>query len=247
MAEFWTGRAMTEGLPSRKEGLVNKVIVAGGPSLVRAALAKVIDASLTMRVVGEVAHRDDFEDLLEAGADPDLVLLDSSIDTGRPVDFTGLIREVRAVARTVVFGVPSAQEVDAQVRAGATGILTADVSASQLVSALETVSRGGLVIALGTVPSVDTASPQVVPEPTRDLSAREREVLTMLSRGQDSASIARDLGLSPLTVKTHITRMLGKLGMRQRGQLVAFAYESGLIVPGRTHTSFIGDGLRAAS
>ncbi|MFJ4980405.1 LuxR C-terminal-related transcriptional regulator [Streptomyces coeruleorubidus] len=69
----------------------------------------------------------------------------------------------------------------------------------------------------------------------------------MLSSSQDSASIARDLGLSPLTVKTHITHMLGKLVIRQRGHLIAFANESGLIVPGTTPTSFIANRLRAAS
>ncbi|MEV7784374.1 response regulator transcription factor [Streptomyces sp. NPDC088106] len=226
---------------------MDTVIVAGGPSLVRAALTKVIDASDTLRVTGTAADRDELRDLLDARAPADVVLLDRSVRTGEAADFTGLIGEICAVTRTVVFGAPSAQEVDAQVRAGATGVLAADVSASQLVSALETVSRGGLVVALGTVPAVNTAPARVTPGLTRELSVREREILTMLATGQDSASIARDLGLSPLTVKTHITRMLGKLGIRRRGHLVAFAYESGLIAPGMTHTSFIANRLRAAS
>ncbi|MFD3626804.1 response regulator transcription factor [Streptomyces sp. NPDC058698] len=226
---------------------MDTVIVAGGPSLVRAALTKVIDASDTLRVTGTAADRDELRDLLDARAPADVVLLDRSVRTGEAADFTGLIGEICAVTLTVVFGAPSAQEVDAQVRAGATGVLAADVSASQLVSALETVSRGGLVVALGTVPAVNTVPARVTPGLTRELSVREREILTMLATGQDSASIARDLGLSPLTVKTHITRMLGKLGIRRRGHLVAFAYESGLIAPGMTHTSFIADRLRAAS
>ncbi|MEV1076882.1 response regulator transcription factor [Streptomyces sp. NPDC050211] len=225
---------------------MNQVIVAGGPSLVRAALTKVIDSSSSMRVAAAV-HSDDLRDLLHGGVDADLVLLDRSVQTDEPDDFTALISETCAVARTVVFGASRAQEVDAQVRAGATGILAADVSASQLIAALETVSRGGLVVALGTAPAVNTAQARVTPELTGDLSLREREILTMLSRGQDSASIARDLDLSPLTVKTHITHMLSKLGLRRRGHLIAFAYESGLIVPGITHTSFIANQLQAAS
>ncbi|WP_328437774.1 response regulator transcription factor [Streptomyces sp. NBC_00444] len=226
---------------------MNQVIVAGGPSLVRAALTKVIDSSSSMRVAGTAVHSGDLRDLLHGGVEADLVLLDRSIQAAEPDGFTALIGETCAVARTVVFGASRAQEVDAQVRAGATGILAADVSASQLIAALETVSRGGLVVALGTAPAVNTAQARVTPELTRDLSRREREILTMLSRGQDSASIARDLDLSPLTVKTHITHMLSKLGLRRRGHLIAFAYESGLIVPGITHTSFIANRLRAAS
>ncbi|WP_413100072.1 DNA-binding response regulator [Streptomyces sp. Inha503] len=226
---------------------MNQVIVAGGPSLVRAALTKVIDASDTMRVVGTAAHSKELRDMLGVGVDAEVVVLERSIHTGEPHEFTALISEVCTVARTVVFGAPSDQEVDAQVRAGATGVLGADVSASQLVAALETVCRGGLVVALGTAPAVNKAPARVTPELTRGLSVREREILTMLSSGQDSASIARDLGLSPLTVKTHITHMLSKLGIRRRGHLVAFAYESGLIVPGMTPTGFIAPRLQAAS
>ncbi|MGP4045343.1 response regulator transcription factor [Streptomyces sp. 2A115] len=225
---------------------MNKVIVAGGPSLVRAALTKVIDASAPLRVAGTAAHSKDLRDLLDAGVDVDVVVLDRSIHTGELDGFTALITEICAVARTVVFGAPSDQEVDAQVRAGATGVLAADLSASQLIAALETVCRGGLVVALGTAPAVNKTQARVTPALTRDLSLREREILTMLSSGQDSASIARDLGLSPLTVKTHITHMLSKLGIRRRGHLIAFAYESGLIVPGMTPTGFIAARLQAA-
>jgi DNA-binding NarL/FixJ family response regulator len=214
---------------------------------VRAALTKVIDASGTMRVVRTAAHGMELRDLLDVGVDADVVVLDRSVHTGEPAGFIALIAETCAVARTVVFGAPSAQEVDAQVRVGATGVLAADVSASQFVAALETVCRGGLVVALGTVPEVNKAPARVTPALTGDLFLREREILTMLSSGQDSASIARDLGLSPLTVKTHITHMLGKLGIRQRGHLIAYAYESGIIVPGTTPTSFIANRLRAAS
>jgi len=207
----------------------------------------VIDASDTLRAVGTAAHSEELADLLDAGVDADVVLLDRSLHTGRQGGFTALVTEICAVTRTVVFGAPSAQEVDAQVRAGATGVLGADVSAAQLVAALETVCRGGLVVALGTAPAVNRAQSRVTPELTRDLSVREREILILLSSGQDSASIARDLGLSPLTVKTHITNMLSKLGIRRRGHLIAFAYESGLIVPGMTPTSFIPPPLRAPS
>ncbi|MFJ6392499.1 LuxR C-terminal-related transcriptional regulator [Streptomyces sp. NPDC091972] len=226
---------------------MNKVIVAGGPSLVRTALTRVIDASGTLRAVGTAARGEELADLLDAGVDADVVLLDRSIHTARQGGFTTLVTETCAAARTVVFGAPSAQEVDAQVRAGATGVLGVDVSAAQLVAALETVCRGGLVVALGTAPAVNRAQARVTPELTRDLSVREREILTMLSSGQDSASIARDLGLSPLTVKTHIANMLSKLGIRRRGHLIAFAYESGLIVPGMTPTSFLPPPLRAPS
>ncbi|MFS8198180.1 LuxR C-terminal-related transcriptional regulator [Streptomyces sp. CWNU-52B] len=214
------------------------VILAGGPTLVRAAMAEVIGGSQALSVVAQAADGTRLRELLEADVGPDVILLDRTIQGPDLREFTEVVGAASAAARTVVFGVLDAQESDACLRAGATGVLAADITAVQLVSAMETVLRGGLVVVLGTAPSVMAhqrrgASPDTAPT----LSGREREILALLASGHENSAIAHALGISPLTVKTHIANMFTKLGVRQRGHLIAFAYESGVVVPGGTPVS----------
>ncbi|MEV2215387.1 response regulator transcription factor [Streptomyces sp. NPDC050997] len=227
---------------------MHTVVLAGGPTLVRAAMTAVIDRSRALSVVGQAADGTRLRELLAAGAEPDVILLDRAIQDQGISAFTGVVSAASAVARTIVFGVPDAQESDACLRAGATGVLASGITAVQLVAALETVLRGGLVVVLETAPVVMAhhrrrASPQTPPE----LSRREHEILTMVAGGQENSSIAHALSISPLTVKTHIANLYAKTGVRQRGHLVAFAYESGVVVPGRTPVSPLVDRLPAAS
>ncbi|MFJ4840165.1 LuxR C-terminal-related transcriptional regulator [Streptomyces sp. NPDC088746] len=227
---------------------MHTVVLAGGPVLTRAAMKAVIESGRAISVVGQAADGVRFCELLGAGTEPDVILLDRTLQ-GRDISaFTDVVGAASAVAPTIVFGVPNAQESDACLRAGATGVLAADITATQLVAALETVLRGGLVVVLGTAPVVlahhrRTAGPETAPE----LSRREREILTMVAGGQENSSIAQALGISPLTVKTHIANMFAKTGVRQRGHLIAFAYESGVVVPGGTPVSLLADRLSVAS
>ncbi|WP_328491968.1 response regulator transcription factor [Streptomyces sp. NBC_00414] len=227
---------------------MNTVFLAGGPTLVRAAMAEVIGRSHGLTVVGQAADGTRLRELLQADAGPDVILLDRSIRCEDIGEFTEMVGAASATARTIVFGVPDAQESDACLRAGATGVLAADITAAQLVAAMETVLRGGLVVVLGTAPVVTAhqrrgASPATAPT----LSGREREILAMLAGGQESSSIADALSISPLTVKTHIANMFTKIGVRRRGHLIAFAYESGVVVPGGTPVSPLVDQLPEAS
>ncbi|MHC3472578.1 response regulator transcription factor [Streptomyces sp. 7R007] len=225
-----------------------QVVVAGGPALSRAAITKVIESSGDMTVIAAPADSRALRKLLISGTDADLVLLDRLIKDEAFDELTDLISDIRPVSCIVVLGCADAEEVDALVRAGVRGVLAADVSASQLVAALGTVSHGGLVVALGTAPTVEPALiPRIDCELVGELSTREREILALLSSGQDTPSIARTLAISPLTVKTHIARMLSKLGIRQRAHLVTFAYESGFVVPGMSPASFMTRRLRQAS
>lgn len=113
---------------------------------------------------------------------------------------------------------------------------------------METVLRGGLVVVLETAPAVTLNARRIVgSRAAPPLSRREREILTLLASGHEGAAIAETLSLSPLTVKTHIANMLGKLGVRHRGQLITFAYENGIVVPGVTPVDALVDQLAEAS
>ena len=209
------------------------VLLAGGPALVRAAVSRVIEASRLFDVVAQAGDTARLGAGLPAGVRPDAVLLDR---TGRSItDVAQTVSAVSATARTIVFGVADVAESDACLRAGATGVLAADITAVQLVAAVETVLRGGLVVVLGTAPVLAahhrrTAGPEVI----GTLSLRERQILTLLAGGHEGPAIAAALRISPLTVKTHIAHLLTKIGVHRRGHAIAFAYEHGLVQPGTT-------------
>jgi DNA-binding NarL/FixJ family response regulator len=207
------------------------IVIASGLTLIRAALEHVIGSCPDLSVTGQAEDADRLRELLSY-TDTDLVLLDRSLrNTG--AEFDALVRWTASRAKAVVLGTRRTEEIECHVAAGATGVLTDDITAGQLVEALRTVVGGGLVMVLGTVPSRCGHSRRAPDDSAiLGLSAREREILVLLARGRDTAAISVVLGLSPLTVKTHITNMLGKTGTHQRGNLIALAYESGLVTPG---------------
>src|SRR5262249_34820997 len=125
-------------------------------------------------------------------------------------------------------------------RAGASGFLLKDVSPEQLVAAVRLVAAGDALLA----PSITrrlverfaapTRKPAVESDGLSTLTSREREVLVLIARGVGNTEIADHLTLSEATVKTHVARILSKLGIRDRVQAVVAAYESGLVTPGTT-------------
>lgn len=214
---------------------MNTVVLMGGPALVRTAMARVIEGSHLVDAVEEAADETRCDDLLHAGTRPDVILLTRTARSRSITECAETVASASATARTIVFGVVDAQEADTCLRAGATGVLAADITAVQLVAALETVLRGGLVVVLGTAPVIAVHQRRTAgPEAIGTLSLRERQILTMLASGQEGPAIAAALRISPLTVKTHIANLLSKLGVRQRGHAIAFAYEHGLVVPSAT-------------
>jgi DNA-binding NarL/FixJ family response regulator len=123
-------------------------------------------------------------------------------------------------------------------RAGASGFLLKDATPEELLAAIRVVADGGALIAPQITRRLiaEFAARPGVGRPNRwvteRLTQRETEVLVLVARGQTNAEIADRLVLSALTVKTHVSRILTKLGLRDRAQLVVAAYESGLVVPG---------------
>ncbi|GGW95860.1 DNA-binding response regulator [Streptomyces malachitofuscus] len=214
---------------------MHTVVLAGGPTLVRAAVAEVVELSGSMTVVGQTVGHGELRDLLRTDGGPHAVLLDRSVRLDGALDLPDVVTVAAAAARTLVLGVSDIREADACLRAGATGVLAPGVTAAQLTGAMETVLAGGLVVVLETAPALEAHARQTVgSRVAAPLSGREREILTLLATGQEGSAIAHHLNLSPLTVKTHIANMLTKLGARHRGQLISYAYENGIVVPGAT-------------
>jgi DNA-binding NarL/FixJ family response regulator len=157
------------------------------------------------------------------------------------IEATRRIRQAGLDTRVLVLTTFDLDEyVYAAVRAGASGFLLKDAPREQLVTAVQTVARGEALLApaitqrlierfVARPPAVELA-PALA-----ELSAREVEVLRLIARGSSNAEIAAELIVGEATVKTHVARILRKLGVRDRVQAVVVAYESGLVQPGEGH------------
>ncbi|MGH3313663.1 MAG: response regulator transcription factor, partial [Streptomyces sp.] len=130
--------------------------------------------------------------------------------------------------------------VDA-LRAGASGFLLKDTRPAELLDAVRTVDAGDALLSPGPTARLIARVLRTPETPRADgpapgglapLSDRERQVLALVARGLNNTEVADALGLSPLTAKTHVSRIMGKLSVRDRAQLVIAAYESGLVTPG---------------
>jgi DNA-binding NarL/FixJ family response regulator len=206
-----------------------RVLVADDQDAVRAGLVMILDDAPDLRVVGQA--RDGIEAVAAARElRPDVVLMDIRMPGRDGIDAT---REIVAAGGTVL--VLTTFDLDEYVfgalRAGAAGFLLKDIDAAGLVEAVRTVARGDGVIAPALtrrlIAAFAAAPAAVDPAALAGLTAREREVLAGIGRGRSNAEIAVDLGMAESTVKTHVSRVLGKLGVRTRVQAAILAREAG--------------------
>lgn len=217
-----------------------RLLLADDQELVRAGLRAVFAVERDIEIVAEAA---DGQEAVERAREhsPDVVLMDV-----RMPRMDGLVatRELlRDSVRPKVL-ILTTFDLDDYVydalRAGASGFLLKDAPVEQLVSAVRVVNDGHALLAPSTtrrlIETVVAGRPTVTPPPGYDdLTAREREVLVQMAHGRSNAEIAETLFLGPATVKTHVSRVLLKLGLRDRIHAVIAAYESGLVSPnGRT-------------
>ncbi|MET9898243.1 response regulator transcription factor [Streptomyces sp. NPDC006446] len=217
-----------------------RVLLADDQNLVRAAFAMLVESARDMEVVGQAATGREAVELARSER-ADLIVMDIRMPDLDGIEATRLIAADESLAgvRVLVLTTYDTDEhIVEALRAGASGFLVKDTRPAELLDAIRTVAAGDALLSPGptarlvarflrapSVPALAVGGPE-------GLSEREREVLTLVARGLNNTEIAKALGLSPLTAKTHVSRIMGKLGARDRTQLVIVAYESGLVTPG---------------
>ena len=216
-------------------------MIADDQELIRAGFRLMLDAQPDMTVVGEARDgADAVARTRELG--PDVVLMDVRMPELDGIEATRLLTADPAVTTRVLVltTFDGDRHVYDAVRAGASGFLLKDVSPNQLVEAVRTVAAGAAVLSpmvtkrlleqFVTMPPGDAG----VPAPFDALSERELDVAKRIAAGSTNAEIAAQMFLGESTVKTHVGRVLTKLGLRDRVQAVVLAYESGFVVPDRS-------------
>jgi DNA-binding NarL/FixJ family response regulator len=215
------------------------VLIADDQAVVRAGLRLILEAQEDLQVAGEAADGAAAVEAVRAH-EPDVVLMDIRMPKLDGIEATRQIVSGGAATRVLVLTTYGLDEnVYDALAAGASGFLVKTDSPERLVDAIRVVAAGDALLA----PEVTrrlierVVSGSAPPRPSAELdelTAREREVLTLLARGRTNAEIAGQLYVSEGTVKTHVARVLSKLGLRDRTQAVVFAYEHGVVRPGTT-------------
>jgi DNA-binding NarL/FixJ family response regulator len=216
-----------------------RLIVADDHEVVRSGFAELLDTQPDFTVVGTAANGREAV-LISRQLEPDIVLMDIRMPG---LDGIHATRELTAhgpgMPRVLMLTTFDLDEyVYDALRAGASGFLLKDVTAEQLFDAVRVIAAGDALLA----PSVTrrlisefAGRPDARPQPTAaldDLTPRETQVLQLVAEGLSNAEIAGRLIVTEETVKTHVSHILNKLGLRDRTQAVVAAYESGLVTPG---------------
>ena len=207
-----------------------RVLIADDQQLVRSGLRALLERDPEMTVVAEAADGLEAVHLAEA-VRPDVILMDVRMPGVDGVEATGRVHAPVIVLTTY----DGDATVFAALRAGAAGFLLKDVRPDDLRRAVRDVAAGGSILAPAVTGRVMAAAARGhTPSPERldGLTVREREVLAAVAAGHRNAEIADLLGIGEATARTHVGRLLSKLGARDRAQLVMIAYESGLVRPG---------------
>jgi DNA-binding NarL/FixJ family response regulator len=217
-----------------------RVLVADDQTLVRAGLRTLLESDDDLQVVGEAADGAEAVERARA-ARPDVVLMDirmpvlDGLEATRRIVADELLTGVRVVVLTT-FDLD--ENVYEALRAGASGFLAKDVDPAELRHAVRVVARGDALLSPGVTRRLIAefaARPTHQPPAAHRLEVltdREREVLALAGEGLGNDDIAARLYMSPATAKTHISRIMTKLAVHDRAQLVVLAYETGLVRPG---------------
>jgi DNA-binding NarL/FixJ family response regulator len=215
------------------------VLVADDQALVRVGLRKILEAEADLTVVGEAENGQDaaFE---VRRLSPEVVLMDIRMPVLDGIEATRRIVSTSPATRVLVlttFGLDT--YVYEALQAGASGFMLKDAPPEEIVAAVRLVANGDALLAPAVTRSVieefvrrDQPPPASPPPAVQDLTPREREVLDLLVQGLSNPEICERLVISEATAKTHVARILQKLGLRDRVQAVIYAYESGLVRPG---------------
>jgi DNA-binding NarL/FixJ family response regulator len=216
-----------------------RILLADDQNLIRAGFRALLNAEPDMAVVAECGTGRDAV-RLAAREHPDVVLMDIRMPGGDGLEATRQIMAAEDLAgtRIIILTTFELDEYIAEaVRAGAAGFLVKDTEPEELLRAVRVVHDGDALLS----PSVTRRIMALLAVQSRaarppasldQITEREREVLRLVGEGLNNAEIAERLFITPLTAKTHVSRIMTKLLVRDRAQLVVLAYESGLVRPG---------------
>ncbi|MGW0826354.1 response regulator [Streptomyces sp. NPDC002845] len=215
-----------------------RVLIADDQQMVRQGFTVLLNTQPGIEVVGQAVHGLDAVDKV-AGLTPDVVLMDIRMPELGGIEATRRITAEYPLIKVLVLTTFDLDEyVYEALRAGASGFLLKDASAEQLAEAVRVVAAGDALLAPGVTRRLitefarqDTTPRAPLKERVGDLTERETEVLALIAQGLSNAEIAQRLVVAEQTVKTHVGRILVKLGLRDRTQAAVFAYESGLVRP----------------
>jgi DNA-binding NarL/FixJ family response regulator len=228
-----------------------RIVLADDQPLLRKGFRMILEAEEDMEIVGEAADGADAVRLVDLYA-PDVVLMDVRMPVLDGIEATRAIVAptgadgTRATRVLILTTFDLDEYAFSALRAGASGFLLKDVRPTELVAAIRTVARGDAVVSPRITrrlleeyahtlpdqvagPGADVGSPVAEDPALASLTEREREVLLAVADGLSNAEIAERLYVSEATVKSHVGRLLAKLGLRDRVQAVVFAFQSGLV------------------
>ncbi|SDN62769.1 response regulator [Allokutzneria albata] len=214
-----------------------RVLLADDQTLVRAGFRSILDGEPDITVVGEAADGAAAVRMTRELA-PDVVLMDIRMPELDGLEATRRIVAAAEPAKVIILTTFDLDDyVYGALRSGASGFLVKDTEPTELIHGVRVVARGDALLAPAVTRRLiaEFAARVAKPAPSSRLEAltdREREVMTLVAAGLSNDEIAARLVLSPATAKTHVSRIMTKLAVRDRAQLVVLAYESGMVTPG---------------
>jgi DNA-binding NarL/FixJ family response regulator len=232
------GGALSRYRPRTPKGSPTiRVLLAESVGLIRAGLRSILESEHDITVAAEALSGEEVV-ALATDTRPDVILIDVGIAGLGAIDAAREIREDPNLSKVSVVMLTAdehEEDVYGAVRSGASGFLLLDTEPVELVRAVRVVARGGaqlspwatrcLLEELASRPDPQRASPEIFDE----LTARERQIASLVALGLTNSEIARQLVVSPATVKTHVSRAMVKLHVRDRAKLVALAYQTGFV------------------
>jgi DNA-binding NarL/FixJ family response regulator len=216
-----------------------RVVVADDQPLVRSGFRMILDERDDLELVGEAQDGEEAV-ALARDLDPDVILMDVRMPGLDGVEATRRLVDANCRAHILILTTFDLDEyVYAAIRAGASGFLLKDVQPADLVDAIRVVAAGNSLFGPAATERLvarfgQQRDPSVPTRSLDELTEREREILRLLATGLSNAELATTLHLSETTVKTHVSAVLRKLGVRDRVQAVIAAYDAGLVTPGST-------------
>jgi DNA-binding NarL/FixJ family response regulator len=215
-----------------------RVVIADDQALVRGGFRVLVDSADDLVVVGDAANGAAAVETVQK-EQPDVCLMDIRMPTMDGLEATRRIVSSTPTTRVLVLTTFDLDEyVFAALKAGASGFLLKDTPPAALLAGIRTVAGGDALLS----PSITQQlireyvhrpnNPRLPPVELEDLTDRELEVLVLVARGWSNLEVAERLFITPATTKSHVSRLLMKLGARDRAQLIVMAYEVGLVSPG---------------